>query len=222
MLVTYPISGKGTGQSRSISTKKAYSPEQISADVLKNSNEMPKRTLNEPISRRSHHSFRLYFNDGTPRPKRAGELAASLSNAHQRPPLRPWPMGWTNSRSVRKSPSMILARHISIFLSSNFTTAFSKCSPHGNTRLGGDDLDKRLLDFLIEKIKAAGGPNFPSRNTQQSRARGTTRQLSILSVFAKPLKKRQNPAFYELEVEIHPSFLTPDFSFKLQALPHRT
>ena len=31
---------------------------------------------------------------------------------------------------------------------------FQVLSTNGNTRLGGDDLDKRLIDFLVEKIKA--------------------------------------------------------------------
>src|SRR5665213_2755598 len=33
---------------------------------------------------------------------------------------------------------------------------FQVLSTNGNTRLGGDDLDKRLVDFLVEKITAAG------------------------------------------------------------------
>src|SRR5213076_1726266 len=37
---------------------------------------------------------------------------------------------------------------------------FQVLATNGNTRLGGDDLDKRLVDFLIEKIKAAGGPDL--------------------------------------------------------------
>src|SRR5207245_5994717 len=35
---------------------------------------------------------------------------------------------------------------------------FQVLATNGNTRLGGDDLDKRLLDFLVEKIRAVGGP----------------------------------------------------------------
>src|SRR5207253_8900469 len=35
---------------------------------------------------------------------------------------------------------------------------FQVLATNGNTRLGGDDLDKRLVDFLLEKIKDAGGP----------------------------------------------------------------
>ena len=41
---------------------------------------------------------------------------------------------------------------------------FQVLSTNGNTRLGGDDLDKRLLDFIVEKIKAAGGPDAGRRS----------------------------------------------------------
>src|SRR5205085_3604822 len=37
---------------------------------------------------------------------------------------------------------------------------FQVLATNGNTRLGGDDLDKRLVDFLVENIKAAGGPDL--------------------------------------------------------------
>src|SRR5439155_1930200 len=37
---------------------------------------------------------------------------------------------------------------------------FQVLATNGNTRLGGDDLDKRIVDFLVDKIKAAGGPDL--------------------------------------------------------------
>src|SRR5207249_4450205 len=36
---------------------------------------------------------------------------------------------------------------------------FQVLATNGDTRLGGDDLDKRVIDFLVEKIKQAGGPD---------------------------------------------------------------
>src|SRR5206468_661250 len=40
---------------------------------------------------------------------------------------------------------------------------FQVLSTNGNTRLGGEDLDKRVMDFLLEKIQAAGGPRLAGR-----------------------------------------------------------
>src|SRR6185503_18583435 len=36
---------------------------------------------------------------------------------------------------------------------------FQVLSTNGNTRLGGDDLDRRIVDFLREEILKAGGPD---------------------------------------------------------------
>src|ERR1700749_3074983 len=33
---------------------------------------------------------------------------------------------------------------------------FQVLSTNGNTRLGGDDLDKHLIDFIVEQIKVSG------------------------------------------------------------------
>src|SRR4029078_6957797 len=37
---------------------------------------------------------------------------------------------------------------------------FQVLATNGNTRLGGDDLDARITEFLVTKIKAAGGPDL--------------------------------------------------------------
>src|SRR5207344_2152282 len=37
---------------------------------------------------------------------------------------------------------------------------FQVLATNGNTRLGGDDLDQRIIGFLLEQIQAAGGPNL--------------------------------------------------------------
>ena len=77
---------------------------------------------------------------------------------------------------------------------------FQVLSTNGNTRLGGDDLDKRLLDFLVEKIKAAGGPDPAGDLPMLSRIRETAEAAKIrLST--------------EESAEIALPFLTPDFIF---------
>src|SRR4029077_13497003 len=77
---------------------------------------------------------------------------------------------------------------------------FQVLATNGNTRLGGDDLDKRLIDFLVEKIKTADGPDAASDNLMLSRIRETVEQTKIrLSS--------------ESEVDVQLPFLTPTFSF---------
>jgi len=38
---------------------------------------------------------------------------------------------------------------------------FQVLSTNGNTRLGGDDIDRRIIDFLLDKIQAAAARPFP-------------------------------------------------------------
>ena len=86
---------------------------------------------------------------------------------------------------------------------------FQVLATNGNTRLGGDDLDKRLVDFLAEQIKATGGPDLLNF------------QLSTFNSQLPPLLARIREAAEaakirlstETEVEIALPFLTSDFSF---------
>ena len=77
---------------------------------------------------------------------------------------------------------------------------FQVLSTNGNTRLGGDDLDKRIIDFLVEKIKSAGGPDAAQDLAMLSRIRETAEHTKIrLSS--------------EAEVELALPFLTASFSY---------
>ncbi|HEX4645667.1 MAG TPA: Hsp70 family protein, partial [Verrucomicrobiae bacterium] len=80
---------------------------------------------------------------------------------------------------------------------------FQVLATNGNTRLGGDDLDKRLLDFLAEKIRAAGGPD-------------AARDLPMLSRLREAAEQAKIRLSTETEVEIALPFLTPEFSFSLR------
>ena len=77
---------------------------------------------------------------------------------------------------------------------------FQVLSTNGNTRLGGDDLDKRIVQFLIEQI---------SRNSKAKIAEDVT-VLSRLREAAEVAKIKLSS---ETETEIALPFLTPDFSF---------
>ena len=78
---------------------------------------------------------------------------------------------------------------------------FQVLSTNGNTRLGGDDLDKRLIEYITDKIKTEGGPNAASDLPLLARIREAAEQAKIrLST--------------EESVEIALSFITPDFHFR--------
>ena len=77
---------------------------------------------------------------------------------------------------------------------------FQVLSTNGNTRLGGDDLDDRLIGFLAKEIQRQRGPDISSEPGQRARVREVAEDAKIrLST--------------EEEVEIRIPFLTPAFSF---------
>src|SRR6266536_1817064 len=161
MLVTYPVKGEGAGPVTIDLYGRAFSPEEISAEILKKLKHDAEAYFNEPVAR-AVITVPAYFNDAQRNAtKKAGELA-----------------GFTVERIVNEPTAAALAygldkltehARIAVYDLGGGTFdlsilelkegVFQVLSTHGNTRLGGDDLDKRIIDFLVEKIKAAGGPD---------------------------------------------------------------
>jgi molecular chaperone DnaK len=197
--VTIPIHGRD------------FTPEEISAEVLKKLKLAAEADLGEPVSR-AVITVPAYFNDAQRNAtKRAGELA-----------------GFTVERIVNEPTAAALAygldrlqerSKIAVYDLGGGTFdlsilelnagVFQVLATNGNTRLGGDDLDRCLVDFLAERIAATGGPDL------------TNSQLSTLNSQLLPLLARLREAAEaakirlstETETEIALPFLTPDFSF---------
>ncbi len=180
MLVTYPVKGEGAGPVSIAIHGRSYSPEEISAEILKKLKLDAERALGEPVTR-AVITVPAYFNDAQRNAtKKAGELA-----------------GLTVERIVNEPTAAALAyglgrlaehSKIAVYDLGGGTfdlsilelngSVFQVLSTNGNTRLGGDDLDKRLVDFILEKIKAGGGPHQPDLPTL-SRIREAAEQTKI-------------------------------------------
>jgi molecular chaperone DnaK len=201
MLVTYPVSGEGAGSVSVSIHGRSFSPEEISAEILKKLKLDAERALGEPVTR-AVITVPAYFNDAQRNAtKKAGELA-----------------GLTVDRIVNEPTAAALAyglgkltEHSKIAVydlgGGTFDLSileltggvFQVLSTNGDTRLGGDDLDKRLVDFILEKIKAGGGPkkiDLPMLSRIREAAEQTKIRLST-----------------ELAAEIALPFLTPDYNF---------
>jgi molecular chaperone DnaK len=202
MLVTYPVRGEGGGPVTIDLHGRAWTPEEISAEVLKKLKCDAEAYFGEAVSR-AVITVPAYFNDAQRNAtKRAGELA-----------------GFTVERIINEPTAAALAygldklkehARIAVYDLGGGTFdlsilelnegVFQVLSTNGNTRLGGDDLDKRVIDFLAEKIKTAGGPDVHEDLPLLSRLREAAEQAKIrLST--------------EAEVEVALPFLTPSFSF---------
>jgi len=206
MLVTYPVRGAGAGPVTIDLPGRAWTPEEISAAVLKKLKGDAEAYLGEAVTR-AVITVPAYFNDAQRNAtKRAGELA-----------------GFTVERIVNEPTAAALAygldklkerAKIAVYDLGGGTFdlsilelnggVFQVLSTQGDTRLGGDDLDGRVLNFLIEKIRTAGGPDLSRRETEI---------LPLLSRLREAAELAKIRLSADIEVEVTLPFLTPDFSF---------
>lgn len=210
MLVTYPVSGRGVGPVLIEVQGRAYTPEEISAHVLARLKRVAEGFLNEPVSR-AVITVPAYFNDAQRNAtKRAGELAGlTVERILNEPTAAALAYGLDKLNERARIAVYDLGGgtfDLSILELSN--GVFQVLATHGDTRLGGDDFDKRVLDFLLEKIRASGGPRLSSdASPRQAEATGI---LARIREAAEQAKLRLSS---ETETEVALPFLTPGFSF---------
>ena len=204
--VTIPIHGKN------------FSPEEISAEILKKLKRDAENYFGESVTR-AVITVPAYFNDAQRNAtKRAGELA-----------------GFTVERIVNEPTAAALAygldklkekSKIAVYDLGGGTFdlsvlelnegVFQVLATNGNTRLGGDDLDRRLVDFLVGKISS--DVESLHRYIVASKKHDSTIQrfndvTTLLSRIREAAEQAKIKLSTETEVEIALPFLTPDFSF---------
>ncbi len=203
MLVTYPVEGKGAGPVQIPIDDRKFTPEEISAEVLRKLKRDAEAYFGEQVSR-AVITVPAYFNDAQRNAtKAAGELA-----------------GFTVERILNEPTAAALAygldklgerSKIAVYDLGGGTFdlsilelrdgVFQVLATSGNTRLGGDDLDKRIVAYLAQRLKEAGGPSVEGDLCLLAQLRETAEQAKIrLST--------------ETAVQISLPFLTPTFSFE--------
>lgn len=200
---TYSLQGEGEGPVRIQVGEMLLKPEEVSAEVLCKLKRDAEAHFGEEISR-AVITVPAYFNDAQRNAtKAAGELA-----------------GFTVERIINEPTAAALAygldklgerSKIAVYDLGGGTFdlsilevrdgIFQVLATSGNTRLGGDDLDKRILEFFIGLIQRGGGPG----------ARDDMRILSQLREQAEQAKIRLST---ETETAISLPFLTPTYSFE--------
>jgi molecular chaperone DnaK len=212
--VTIPIHGKN------------YSPEEISAEVLKKLKRDAENYFGEAITR-AVITVPAYFNDAQRNAtKRAGELAGfTVERIVNEPTAAALAYGLDKLKEKAKIAVYDLGGGtFDLSILELNEGVFQVLATNGNTRLGGDDLDKRLVDFLVEEIKAAGGPNFLFVKDDVRSLTSVSRletphvvsyneKQAALSRIREAAEHAKIKLSTETEVEIALPFLTPDFSF---------
>ncbi|MEW6159690.1 MAG: molecular chaperone DnaK, partial [Verrucomicrobiota bacterium] len=202
MGVTYPITGQGSGPVQFPIHDRAYLPEEISAEVLRKLKADAELALGGSIER-AVITVPAYFNDAQrTATKRAGELAGlTVERIVNEPTAAALAYGLDRlSEKSRIAVYDLGGGTFDLSILELTDGVFQVLATNGNTRLGGDDLDKRLVDFLGEKIKSEGGPSCADDPAL----------LARLRELAEEAKIRLSS---ELEVDVVWPFLTANFSF---------
>jgi molecular chaperone DnaK len=213
--VTYPLRGEGTGPMTIDLHGRAVTPEEISAEVLRKLKRDAEASLGEPVAR-AVITVPAYFNDAQRNAtKRAGELAGfTVERIVNEPTAAALAYGLDRLKEHSKIAVYDLGGgtfDLSILELNN--GVFQVLATNGNTRLGGDDLDRRLVEFLAAKIQGASGPQLVNPlETRNSKLE----TLSVLSRLREAAEQAKIKLSTETETEIALPFLTPDFSFSYQ------
>jgi len=207
MLVTYPVAGEGAGPVTIPVRGRDFTPEEISAEVLKKLKADAESYFSEPVTR-AVITVPAYFNDAQRNAtKKAGELAGfTVERIVNEPTAAALAYGLDKLKERSKIAVYDLGGgtfDLSILELNN--GVFQVLATNGNTRLGGDDIDRRIVDFLAGKIKEAGGPDLSFAANLQA--------LSRIREAAEAAKIKLSS---ETEAGIALPFLTSEFNFSYQ------
>jgi len=186
---------------------RAWSPEDISAEVLKKLKRDAEAFLGETVTR-AVITVPAYFNDAQRNAtKKAGELAGfTVERIINEPTAAALAYGLNRLKEKSRIAVYDLGGGtFDLSILELHEGVFQVLATNGNTRLGGDDLDQRLVEFLSEQILKRGGPKIPHDPILLARVREAAEQAKIrLSA--------------ETEVEVSLPFLTNAFSFSCRLL----
>ncbi|MBL9176204.1 MAG: Hsp70 family protein [Verrucomicrobiales bacterium] len=204
MLVTYSVKGDGSGPVAIELPGGPRTPEEVSAEILKELRRTAEASLGGPVTR-AVITVPAYFNDAQRNATiRAGELAGlKVERILNEPTAAALAYGLDRLKDKARIAVYDLGGGtFDLSILELNEGVFQVLSTHGNTRLGGDDLDRRITGFLAERLQASGGPDPAGDLGLMSRLREAAEQAKIrLST--------------ETRVEIALPFLTPTFSFHL-------
>jgi molecular chaperone DnaK len=156
MIVGYPVAGKGSEPVRVEFPGRAWSPEEISAEVLKKLKADVERAQGEPVTR-AVITVPAYFNDAQRNAtKEAGHLAGfEVERIVNEPTAAALAYGLDRLKQKSKIAVYDLGGGtFDISILELNEGVFQVLSTNGNTRLGGDDIDAALTDELARRLAA--------------------------------------------------------------------
>jgi molecular chaperone DnaK len=203
MLTTYPVRAAGPDSVVVPIHGQDYSPEELSAAVLKKLKADAEAYFGERVTR-AVITVPAYFNDAQRNAtRRAGELAGfTVERILNEPTAAALAYGLDKLKDKAKIAVYDLGGGtFDLSILELNEGVFQVLATNGNTRLGGDDLDRRLVDHLSEKIKQSGLTEVSAPIVSRIREAAEHAKIRLST---------------EGEVDISLPFLTPDFSFSYQ------
>ncbi len=206
-MVPYKIIKADNGDAWVEASGKKMSPPQISAQVLKKMKKTAEDYLGEEVIE-AVITVPAYFNDSQRQAtKDAGQNRRSGCEAHHQRADR-------SGTGLWHGPDMEGDRTIAVYDLGGGTfdisiieiaevmasISFEVLSTNGDTFLGGEDFDLRLIDYLAERIQ----------ERQQHRPEQATRWRC--SVSKKPLRKRRSSCLPAQQTEVNLPYITADDS----------
>lgn len=207
-LVTYPVRGEGAGPVSIDLHGRDWSPEEISAEVLKRLKSIAESDLGGEVTK-AVITVPAYFNDAQRNAtKRAGELAGlTVERIINEPTAAALAYGLNKLHEHAKIAVYDLGGGtFDLSILELRDGVFQVLSTNGNTRLGGDDLDTKVVEFLAGKIAAAGGPELEINSTNSDAP-----ELARVREAAEQAKIKLSS---DTETTISLPFLRGDFSFE--------
>jgi molecular chaperone DnaK len=156
MIVGYPIAGQGSEPVRVELPGRAWSPEEISAEVLKKLKADVEHALGETVTR-AVITVPAYFNDAQRNAtKEAGRIAGlEVARIVNEPTAAALAYGLERLKEKSKIAVYDLGGGtFDISILELNAGVFQVLATNGNTRLGGDDIDAALTDELARRLAA--------------------------------------------------------------------
>lgn len=208
--MNYAITADKQGRALVNSGGRSFSPEQVSSEILKHLKQVAEKALGEEVSR-AVITVPAYFNDAQRQATiEAGKLAGlAVERILNEPTAAALAYGLDKLADRSKVAVYDLGGgtfDLSILELTEGT--FQVLATNGDTRLGGDDIDRRLADWLEAKAAEAGG--FSAK----------TLSLEAKSRIREAAEKAKIQLSQAEEFEVLIPFLTPGFSFQHTVARH--
>ena len=175
-LVSYKIVRGDNGDAWVEANGKKYSPSQISAFILQKMKETAERHLGEKVEQ-AVITVPAYFNDAQRQAtKDAGKIAGlEVLRIINEPTAAALAYGLDKKKAGKIAVYDLGGGTFDISILDIGDGVFEVKSTNGDTFLGGEDFDKRIIDFLADEFKKAAGhrpAQRPSGAAAPARGRG--------------------------------------------------